>query len=103
MLSEIKEGEDKGKLQIGIPNCDKCNRLMTGFFWKFYKNPTFTETEVGSSISFTDIWFQCVKCFATTKMPMSEVDKINALPLDMIIFPGGINDKYIRYTKLGNK
>lgn len=99
MITEEKNNE----FHINVPECPKCNRLMGGFFYEFYKDPNFNMTESLGSFFWTKIWFQCPKCFGKVFLTETEIDKMNSYPLDKINFPPGFDTKKMKVTRLTTK
>lgn len=97
--------EKEGKIHLKPEKCPKCEKIMTGLFYKFYKAPGFMISEELASITFYDIWFQCISCrpLQTVHVPEEEVDKINQYPLDDIIFPGQTKNSKATITKIGDR
>ena len=100
-LTEEKDGE----FFINTPNCTKCenNRPMTGFFYKFYKNPAFSDTEVMSAFTWTEVYFICPRCNSKRYFEKDDLQNMNKYPLDSINFPPGANSKNARLQRLSNR
>jgi hypothetical protein len=101
-MNLIKETEDR--IDFIVPTCKKCNKLMGGFFYKFYRNPNALITESLKSVDFVDIYFQCGRCNSTKYLTDLEVLRVNAHPLNEIGFPPGFDEDSMRKaTKLTTK
>lgn len=104
--SEVVEISEDGKMKLLIPKCDKCSRLMSGFFWNIYRQPQFQfETEAIKSIIFTDIRFECQFCKPRQVKTLDrfELDEFNTRPFSEIVLPPGIDLAKFRYTRIGEK
>jgi hypothetical protein len=98
-ITEEKDNE----FHIHNPECPKCKKIMTGFFFKFYKDPNFNTTESMGSFFWTDIWFQCKSCYRSHHLSPQEIEIMNGYPLDKIQFPEGFDSKNMRLTRLTTK
>ena len=95
--------EENNELSLVVPTCDKCDLIMSDFWWKFYKDPTFTQSEIMSSFFWTEIYFQCPKCHGKALLTSQELDKLNSYPLDKVNFPPGFDSNKMRYQRLTTK
>jgi hypothetical protein len=96
--------ETKDRIDFIVPTCKRCNKLMGGFFYKFYKEPNSPITESLKSVFFTDIFFQCGKCNSTKFLTDLELVRVNDHPLNEIGFPPGFDENSMRRaTKLTTK
>ena len=102
MINLIKE--EKDEITILTPKCGKCDLYMSGFFYQFYKNPSFTPyTEVKSSFFWTEIKFMCPKCHGSAKLSPQEIDILNSYPLDKINWPPGFDSKNMKVQRLTSR
>lgn len=92
--------EKEGQITILVPKCSKCDLIMSGLFTKFWREPSFTMTEIASSVTWTEFTFQCPNCFAKYKLPQSELDKVNSYPYDKVNWPPGFDSNKMKYEKL---
>lgn len=98
-LTEEKDGE----FHFLQPKCQKCDLIMSGFFYKFYKDPNFSDTEVLSAFFWVEVWFQCPKCFGKVFLDKQELEKMNSYPMDKINFPPGFDKKNMKVQRLTSK
>ena len=101
LLSEEKNGE----FYVLTPRCPKCedNKIMSGFFYEFYKDPTFSMTESYASFTWNKVYFMCPKCQSRAYLSEEEIATMNKYPLDKINFPPGFDSKNMKVTKLTSK
>lgn len=102
MITEEKDNE----FFINMPYCQnqKCNQKpMTGFFYKFYKQPNFLEGEVLSAFYWTEVFFQCPHCYDKTFLSKDEIDTMNKYSLDRINFPPGTDTKNAKLARLSER
>jgi hypothetical protein len=96
--------EELNQISFIVPKCDKCDdKYMDGFFFKFYKDPSFGTTESMASFFWTEMWFQCKYCWAKKHLTDLELDKLNSYPIDMINWPPGFNTKNMKVQRLTSK
>lgn len=99
MITEEKNNE----FYINNPTCPHCKKTMEGFFFKFYKDPNFGDTESFASFFWTDVWFQCKYCPFNQHLKEHEIDTMNSYPLDQINFPKGFDKKNVKLTRMTTK
>lgn len=98
-LTEEKDGE----FIFNVPECTKCKLIMSGFWYEFYKDPNFSQTEVLSAFFWTKIYFQCPKCLGKIFLSKEELEIMNSYPIDKINFPPGFDKKNMKVQRLTTK
>lgn len=101
-MNLIKQ-DSNTEITILTPECHRCHKIMDGFFYEFYKDPSFSMTEIASSFFWTKIWFQCARCFTKIYMHDKDLDLLNSYPLDMVTFPPGFNSKNVKAQRIASK
>lgn len=102
-MNLLREEKDTNEITMLVPKCSKCDLIMSGFWYKFYKDPKFSQTEVMSAFWWTEIAFQCPKCYGKILLSAQELDKLNSYPMDKVNFPPGFDSKNMKFTRLMSK
>jgi hypothetical protein len=95
--------EENNEISLLVPKCQKCDLIMSGFWWKFYKDPSFSDTEIMSAFFWTEIFFQCPKCHGKAHLSQQELDKVNSYPMDKVNFPPGFDPNKLKYQRLTSR
>lgn len=94
--------EENNELTLLVPKCGKCDYIMSGIHHRFYKNPSFNETEFMSSITWVELKYQCPKCGGQMSLSQEELDKLNSYPGDKVNYPPGFI-KNMKLTRMMSK